>query len=96
MYGIIVFIKDVWHNIKRKVNKNNFKIVFLFKNAEDDVEYIIRDFMNSVYSKSVSKDNLYMVDINSNDHTKIILEKLMEDYKLNDIIDFDSREEIFN
>ena len=78
VYGIITFVEDII-KAKRIIN-NNIRLVIEVKNAEDEIEGIIRNAIEQkIVEKSLLGDILYIRDLESSDKTKEIIEMLSRD-----------------
>ncbi|MCL2858999.1 MAG: glycosyltransferase [Oscillospiraceae bacterium] len=84
IYGFIEIIKVLIMNLS-KINMKNtgIYIIIAVKNQEEKIEGFLRSFLFRVmYGKEEYKDSIMLVDLNSTDNSKQILEKFKKDYQL--------------
>lgn len=75
IYGIVSLIEDIYQNFTYNKIKKNVKLILLVKDVEEGIENYIRELK---YGKNFY-NNLVVVDLNSNDRTKEILEELKKE-----------------
>ena len=72
------------------------RVVLLVKDAEEQIEYIIRKAVKSdVTSGLLSENSLVVIDMNSSDSTFLLLEKLQKDFSCVEILPFEDRALVF-
>ena len=81
-YGVFEFIKEILYlSVCTKFNAEGLYVIIAAKNQENTIEALIRNMMfKMIYGKEENIKNLILVDLNSSDQTKDILEKLQSDY----------------
>lgn len=75
IYGLLSIIKDITDEASYKKIKSNTKLILTVKDAEEGIENYIRqlNFSKNFYN------NLVVIDLDSNDETFNIVEKLAEE-----------------
>ena len=98
-YGFVVLILGAVELIgcRAPAHRPDIRVVLLVKDAEEHIEYIIRnavkrDFVTKVFSDK----NMVVIDMNSGDHTYQLLEKLQNDFSNIEALTFEERELIFD
>ncbi len=98
IYGIVSLVFSVAELIRCKAAGRwpDVKAVLLVKNAQEHIEYILRYAVRKdIASKLYSDRKLVIVDMDSDDETPLILEKLEKDYSNIEILSCDERELVF-
>ncbi len=73
------------------------RMVLLVRNAEEQIEYIVRTAVkNDFASRVLSENSLVIIDMNSTDNTCLMLERLQKDFSNVEALRFEDRELIFN
>ena len=83
LYGLIEIIKTIYY-VCTSTNLESKGIYFIIavKNQEDNIEGFIRNLMFRIlYGKEEKIKNVIIVDLNSTDTTRKIVEKLQEEYE---------------
>lgn len=75
IFGIIVFIREVYDSIK--YSQSNNSIILLFDNNYQDLE-IILDELSSMTKQRRFIDNVYILIKDSNDDNRKIIENIAE------------------
>lgn len=75
IYGFLSLIKDIIEEKSYTKIKNNIKLILTVKDAEDGIENYIRQLN---FSKNFF-NNLVVIDLDSNDKTNEIVQKLKEE-----------------
>lgn len=82
LYGLIEIMKTIARAIIKVDFKNDgiFAIIAV-KNQEEKIEGFMRSFLfRLIYGKEEYLKDIYIVDLNSTDNTKKILDKLEDEY----------------
>ena len=96
LYGLIEIIKIIARAVIKVDFKNNgiFAIIAV-KNQEEKIEGFLRSFLfRIIYEKEEYLNDIYIVDLNSTDNTRKILEKLEREYNQLKIYDFQTCKQI--
>ena len=73
------------------------RIVLLVRDAEEQIEYIVRTAVKNDFASRVMSDNsLVIIDMDSSDNTYLLLEKLQKDFSNIEAFRFKDRELVFN
>ena len=97
-YGFISLITGIT-GVMRKRSGEGFRtrLALLVENQEESIEGVIRTvFMEHILGKVMSKENLMVVDMGSQDDTMDILLRLKEEYGCMDVLTVDEKDRIFN
>jgi len=98
-YGVFSMIAGVTGLIRSKtqIKCRNIKLVLLVRNAEECIEYVVRNLSGKDSLKGVLPDSkISIVDMNSSDNTYLITKKLERYYQNIEALHFDERESIFD
>ena len=82
-YGLFEIIKNIIYICTyTKLKSKGIYFIIAVKNQEDNIEGIIRNLMFRIlYGKEEKIKNVIIVDLNSTDNTRKIVEKLQEEYE---------------
>ena len=82
LYGLFEIIKNVIYICTyTKLNSKGIYLLLAVKNQEENIEYFLRNVLfKIIYGKEEIK-NIMVVDLNSKDNTKKIVEKLEKEYE---------------
>ena len=82
LYGMFEIIKNIIYICTyTRLNSNGVYFIIAVKNQEEKIEYFFRNLLfRIIYGKEEIK-NILVVDLNSEDKTKKILEKLSKEYE---------------
>ena len=82
LYGLFEIIKNVIYICTyTKLNSKGIYLLLAVKNQEENIEYFLRNILfKIIYGKEEIK-NIMVVDLNSKDNTKKIVEKLEKEYE---------------
>ncbi len=94
-YGFIMLTRSLlqalWSN--RALKTDGVRLVLLVKNREKDIEGIVRSFLSDDFkTRLMLNRNLKIVDLNSQDNTFVILEKMKKDFENLDIVKINDNE----
>lgn len=83
LYGLFEIIKNIVNIYTcTKLHTDGIYFIVAVKNQENHIEGFMRNLMfKIIYGKEEAIKNIMLVDLNSSDHTKEILEKLQTDYE---------------
>ena len=82
LYGLFEIIKNIIYICTyTKLNSNGMYFIIAVKNQEDKIEGFFRNLLfRIIYGKEEVK-NIFVVDLNSKDNTKKIIENLNKEYE---------------
>ena len=82
LYGLFEIIKNIIYICTyTHLNSNGMYFIIAVKNQEDKIEYFLRNLIFRImYGKEEIK-NILVVDLNSKDNTKKIVENLSKEYE---------------
>ena len=82
LYGLFEIIKNIVYICTcTKLNSKGIYLLVAVKDQEENIEYFLRNVLfRIIYSKEEIK-NLIIIDLNSKDNTKKIIEKLQKEYE---------------
>ena len=82
LYGLFEIVKNVIYICTyTKLNSKGMYLMLAVKNQEENIEYFLRNILfKIIYGKEEIK-NIMVVDLNSKDNTKKIVEKLEKEYE---------------
>lgn len=96
LYGLIEIIKTIYYVCTcTKLESDGIYFIIAVKNQEEQIEGFMRSILFRVlYGKEDNIKNVIISDLGSTDTTKVILEKLREDYKFINIMDWKKCKEL--
>ncbi|MBR3720453.1 MAG: hypothetical protein IKN09_01775 [Clostridia bacterium] len=97
IYGIIEIIKNVIyiHSCNR-IKTDGIHMIIAVKNKEDIIEGFLRNLnFRILYGKENLIENIIVLDLNSNDNTKRIVERFSNDCSNVKLINWNEFEELF-
>lgn len=82
LYGLFEIIKNIIYICTyTKLNSKGIYLLVAVKNQEENIEYFLRNMLfKIIYGRDEIK-NILVVDLNSEDNTKKIIEKLEKEYE---------------
>lgn len=98
LYGIIEIIKNIFY-IKscNCIETNGIHLVLLVKNQENKIEGLLRSLnFRILYGKEECIEDILVLDLNSNDNTKKIVENISLDSPNIKILNWKEFEELFS
>lgn len=98
IYGIIEIIKNIFY-IKacNSINPNGIHLIVAVKNQEDKIEGFLRSLnFRLLYGKEDNIEDIIVLDLNSSDNTKHIVDNFANDCSNVKIVDWCEFEELFN
>ena len=97
-YGLLMLVLSAAGAIQNRIpgRRPRVRVVLLVKDAEEHIEYIIRSAVKKdIASKALSDRTIAVVDMDSMDHTYMLLEKLQKDFSNIEALTFAERNLIF-
>jgi len=98
-YGMLVLILGAIDLIRTRMagGRPKVRIVILVQNAQEQIEYIVRNVVMKDYaSKVLSDKKIIFMDMNSADDTAELLEKLQQCYPSIEVVQYKDKDKIFN
>lgn len=98
LYGIIEIIKTIFYiRTCNRIKTDGIHIIVAVKNEETKIEGFLRNLnFRILYGKNDCIENIIVLDLNSVDNTKHILQKLAVDYPNIKLLNWNEFEEIFS
>lgn len=82
LYGLFEIIKNIIYICTyTKLNSKGIYLIIATKNQEENIECFLRNILFRIIYGKEEVDNIFVVDLNSKDNTKNILEKLSNEYE---------------
>ncbi len=83
IYGLFEIIKNIIYICSyTKLTTDGLYLIVAVKNQENCIETFLRSLMfKIIYGKEEKIKNIIVLDLNSNDDTKVIVEKLQNEYE---------------
>ena len=82
LYGLFEIIKNVIYICTyTKLNSKGIYLLLAVKNQEENIEYFLRNILFKIIYGKEEIENIMVVDLNSKDNTKKIIEKLEKEYE---------------
>ena len=97
-YGIIEFVKNIIY-IRNcdNINNNGIHLIVGVRNQENKIEGFLRALnFRILYGKEDCVEDIIVLDLNSNDNTKKIVDKISADYSNIISINWQEFEELFS
>ncbi len=98
LYGLIEIIKNIIYiHTCNKINTNGIHLIVAAKNQENKIEGFLRNLnFRILYGKEDCIEDIIVLDLNSTDKTKSIIEKLSKDYSNVFSLNWKEFEELFS
>lgn len=98
LYGIIEIIKNILYiHSCNKIKTSGIHMIVAVKNQENKIEGFLRSLnFRIVYGKEDCIENILVLDLNSTDNTKHIVESFSLDYPMVKVIDWNEFVELFS
>ncbi|MBR3674158.1 MAG: glycosyltransferase [Clostridia bacterium] len=98
LYGIIEIIKTLFYiHSCNKIKTDGINIIVTVKNQEDKIEGFLRSLnFRLLYGKEDYIENIIVLDLNSIDNTKKIIENLTNEFSSIKLINWNEFEELFS
>ena len=82
LYGLFEIIKNIVYICTyTKLNSNGIYFIVAVKNQEEKIEYFFRNLLFRIIYGKEEINNILVVDLNSKDNTKKIVENLSKEYE---------------
>lgn len=97
-YGALVLVLGAIDLIRSKMAANHPKVrvVLLVQNAQDQIEFIVRNVVMKDFASRASSDKkVIFVDMDSSDDTVVLLKKLQQCYPSIEVLQHQDKEVIF-
>lgn len=90
LYGFIEIVKTIYYAcVYSKIKTEGIYFIIAVKNQEEQIEGFMRSILFRVlYGKEENINDIIISDLGSTDNTKEILEKLQEDYKFINLLNW--------
>lgn len=98
-YGTLVLVLGAIDLIRSKIaaSRPEVRVVLLVQNAQEQIEFIVRNVVMKDYaSKVLSDKKVVFIDMDSSDETVALLKKLQQCYPSIDVIQYKDKEDIFS
>lgn len=98
IYGIIEIIKNIIYlKTCNSINPNGIHMIVAVKNQEDKIEGFLRSLnFRLLYGKEDCVKDIIVLDLNSNDNTKCIVNNFANDYSNVKVVNWCEFEELFS
>lgn len=98
LYGIIEIFKNVLYiRSCNKIKTDGIHLIVAVKNQENKIEGFLRTLnFRLIYGKENCIENIIVLDLNSSDNTKNIIENFSKDYSNIQILKWNEFEELFS
>lgn len=98
LYGIIEIVKNaIYIHSCNKIKTEGIHMIVAVKNQEDKIEGFLRSLnFRIIYGKEDCVENIIVLDLNSTDKTKHIIENFSSDYPNIKILNWNEFEELFS
>lgn len=98
LYGIIEIIKNLLYiHSCNKIQTDGINLIVTVKNQEDKIEGLLRNLnFRILYGKEDCINNIIVLDLNSSDKTKNIIDKFSNDNSFVKVISWDEFNELFS
>lgn len=81
LYGLFEIVKNIIYICTyTKLNSKGIYLIIATKNEEENIECFLRNLLFRIIYGKEELDNVFVVDLNSKDNTKKIIEKLSNEY----------------
>ena len=82
LYGLFEILKNIVYICScTKLKSNGIYFIIAVKNQENNIEGFLRNLMFKIIYGKEEINNIIVVDLNSHDDTKKIVEKLQKEYE---------------
>ncbi|NLK86715.1 MAG: hypothetical protein GX279_04385 [Clostridiaceae bacterium] len=99
VYGLLGLILGISEMIRCRMTgpRPKVRVVLLVKDAEEQIEYIVRYAIRKEYAAKVLSDKkLVIVDMDSADNTYVLLQKLQKNFPCIEVLKISDSESIFS
>ncbi len=97
LYGLIEIIKNfIYIHSCNKIHTEGINLIIAVKNQENEIEGFLRTLnFRLIYGKENCIENIILLDLNSSDNTRKIIENFAKDYPNIQLLKWNEFEEIF-
>ena len=82
LYGLFEMVKNIIYICTyTKLNPNGMYFIIAVKNQEEKIECFLRNLLFKIIYGREEINNIFVVDLNSKDNTKKIIENLSKEYE---------------
>jgi len=99
VYGLLILVSGIAGLIRCRIKGRRpmVRVVIFVRNAEEQIEYIVRSAVKKEYAAmALSDKKLAVVDMDSSDNTFLLLERLSRNFPSIEIMKADRIDEILN
>ncbi len=98
LYGLIEIIKNaIYIHSCNKIKTDGIHMIVAVKNQEDTIEGFLRSLnFRIIYGKEDCIENIIVLDLNSTDNTKHIIENFSSDYPSIKVLNWTEFQELFS
>ena len=95
LYGLFEIVKNIIYICTyTKLNSKGIYLIIATKNQEENIECFLRNILFRIIYGKEEINNIFVVDLNSKDDTKSILEKLGNEYEQIEILNLKECKEL--
>lgn len=95
LYGLFEIIKNIIYICTyTKLNSDGIYFIIAVKNQEEKIEVFLRNILFRIIYGKEEIDNVIVLDLNSEDETKKIIENLSKEYEQIKILNFKECKEL--
>ena len=97
-YGLFEIIKTILYiSIHTNLKSNGIYMIIGVKNQEEEIEGVLRSIVFKIlYGREEKIKDIIVADLNSNDNTKQIIQKLEEEYECIKVVNWRECKEIID
>ena len=98
-YGLLTLIVNIFDMLRCRIRgpRPVVRIVLLVKNAQEQIEYIVRNSIKKEYaSRLLSDKRIMIVDMNSEDNTYELLQRLEKSFYGIETLQYKDREQMYD
>lgn len=95
LYGLFEIIKNIIYICTyTKLNTKGIYLIIAVKNQEENIECFLRNILFRIIYGKEEVQNIFVVDLNSKDNTKKIVENLEKEYEQINLINWKECKEL--
>ncbi len=97
VYGLLILVIGAADLIRCRIrgHRPKVRVVLLVQDAEDQIEYIVRNAVKKEFTAKVfSDEKLAVVDMHSKDNTYLLLQKLQKNFQSVEVLKSDDIDEV--
>ena len=98
-YGLLSLITGLAESVRCRISgvRPEVRVVVLVQNAEEQIEYIVRNAVKKdIQSKMLSDKKIVFVDMNSEDKTYELLDKLQKNFSSIEALSYQENAHIYD